>query len=96
MCRTSLVFPKQSVLRISIRSISSTGMHKTIQLANQRLCGTQAVLVLHNPFDADYTVVRVGINTVIVQHSHCMTQSVYDIDSSAMSKSLEEKTSTRS
>ncbi len=55
-----------------------TGMHKTIQLAKQRLCGTQAVLFLHNPFDADFTVVRVGINTVIVQHSLCMIQLLYD------------------
>ncbi len=54
------------------------------------------MLVLHNPFDADYTGVRVDINTAVVQHSHCMTQSVYDIDSSAMSKSLGENKSTRS
>ena len=55
---------------------SCTGTQRVIQLAKSCLCGTQAVLFLHNPFDADFTVVRVGINTVIVQHRKVVEEPV--------------------
>ena len=54
------------------RGHSAPRLHKNHLTCQTMLVWNSSCAVLHDHFEADFTLVRVGITTVNLQHSYCM------------------------